>query len=271
MSSQLRLQAADAALEILPKGTHLGGSPPLDDNPTLFRLDPAVHIQGTHAWKESCPKHCRSSALLAQSVAICPFGPVPGDTGHRKKNRWIRNSKGRTSLFFFQLPLRRLLNLVIDAFVAAYLKGSEELQDRKAELQAGSGRVGKRRSQGFPWGHTRFPWVFSFHLFGADSLNFVFFFLGMGAVVLQLCVVPPCDFSYFQEAQDFFVDQVTFRFQQSNKGGYAWEGRVCAKTCLLFGISLVPVLENRIGELEGALPQVLPSKRDEGPGKGTAL
>ena len=29
----------------------------------------------------------------------------------------------------------RLLNLVIDAFVAAYLKGSEEESDRKAEVQ----------------------------------------------------------------------------------------------------------------------------------------
>ena len=32
--------------------------------------------------------------------------------------------------------LLRLLNLVIDAFVAAYLKGSEEESDRKAEVQA---------------------------------------------------------------------------------------------------------------------------------------
>lgn len=33
----------------------------------------------------------------------------------------------------------RLLNLVIDAFVAAYLKGSEEESDRKAEVQVPKG------------------------------------------------------------------------------------------------------------------------------------
>ncbi|CAJ1452288.1 unnamed protein product [Effrenium voratum] len=50
----------------------------------------------------------------------------------------VYRSSGVFWLLFLVIGQILLLNLVIDAFVAAYLKGSEELQDRKAELQAQS-------------------------------------------------------------------------------------------------------------------------------------